>query len=198
MAGSAPACRTTTSSTRRARARVVIAEINPDAPWTFGAEWPADIVPHRRIAATRPPLELPAAKPDDVSRRIAEHAASLDSGRQHAAVRHRQNSGCDPVLAVACSRPRHSLRSHQRRGGGSHRMRRGDQCRQGHRSRRHHRQPVDRHPATLSICASEQGGLGAAGVLHPCPAGSGRESTGWWRSIRRWKSASTAASTPRR
>jgi acyl-CoA hydrolase len=58
-------------------ARVVIAEINPDAPWTFGAEWPADIVPHRRIAATRPPLELPAAKLDDVSRRIAEHAASL-------------------------------------------------------------------------------------------------------------------------
>ena len=59
------------------RARVVIAEINPDAPWTFGAEWPADIVPHRRIAATRPPLELPSAKLDDVSRRIAEHAASL-------------------------------------------------------------------------------------------------------------------------
>ena len=44
-------------------ARVVIAEINPDAPWTFGAEWPADILPHWRIAATRPPLELPAAKP---------------------------------------------------------------------------------------------------------------------------------------
>jgi acyl-CoA hydrolase len=58
-------------------ARVVIAEINPDAPWTFGAEWPADIVPHRRIAATRPPLEWPAARPDDVSRRVAEHAANL-------------------------------------------------------------------------------------------------------------------------
>jgi acyl-CoA hydrolase len=58
-------------------ARVVVAEINPDAPWTFGAEWPADIVLHRRIAATRPPLELPAAKLDDMSRRIAAHAASL-------------------------------------------------------------------------------------------------------------------------
>jgi acyl-CoA hydrolase len=58
-------------------ARVVIAEINPDAPWTFGAEWPADIVPHRRIAATRPPLEWPAARPDDVSCRVAEHAANL-------------------------------------------------------------------------------------------------------------------------
>ena len=59
------------------RARVVIAEINPDAPWTFGADWPADILLHRRIAATRPPLELPAAKLDDISRRIAAHAASL-------------------------------------------------------------------------------------------------------------------------
>ena len=59
------------------RARVVIAEINPDAPWTFGAEWPAEIVPHWRVAARWPPLELPAAKPDDVSRRIAEHASGL-------------------------------------------------------------------------------------------------------------------------
>jgi acyl-CoA hydrolase len=59
------------------RARVVIAEINPDAPWTFGAEWPEDIALHRRVAATLPPLELPAAPPDDVSRRIAAHAAGL-------------------------------------------------------------------------------------------------------------------------
>jgi acyl-CoA hydrolase len=58
-------------------ARIVIAEINPDAPWTFGAEWPADIVPHLRIAATRPPLEWPSTGLDEVSRRIAEHAAGL-------------------------------------------------------------------------------------------------------------------------
>ena len=33
------------------RARVVIAEINPDAPFTFGAEWPADIVPSICVCA---------------------------------------------------------------------------------------------------------------------------------------------------
>src|SRR6266702_8715939 len=41
-------------------ARVVIAEINPDAPWTFGAEWPADVPIHIRVAARRPPVELPS------------------------------------------------------------------------------------------------------------------------------------------
>lgn len=59
------------------RARVVIAEINPDAPWTFGAEWPRDIVPHLRFSATQPPLELPTVTLDETSRRIAGHAASL-------------------------------------------------------------------------------------------------------------------------
>jgi acyl-CoA hydrolase len=58
-------------------ARVVVAEINPDAPWTFGAEWPADIVPHVRVAATRPPLELASPGLDDLSRRIAGQAAGL-------------------------------------------------------------------------------------------------------------------------
>ena len=58
-------------------ARVVIAEINTDAPWTFGAEWPDDIVPHLRVACTRPPLELPSAGLDDVSLRIARHAAGI-------------------------------------------------------------------------------------------------------------------------
>jgi acyl-CoA hydrolase len=58
-------------------ARVVIAEINPDAPWTFGAEWPDDMVPHLRIAATRPPLEFPSTGLDDVSRRVAQHAAGI-------------------------------------------------------------------------------------------------------------------------
>jgi acyl-CoA hydrolase len=62
-------------------ARVVIAEINPDAPWTFGAEWPADLVPHLCVAATRPPLEFPSPDLDDLSRRIARHAAGLISDR---------------------------------------------------------------------------------------------------------------------
>jgi acyl-CoA hydrolase len=58
-------------------ARAVIAEINPDAPWTFGAEWPAEVPIHLRIAARYPPVELPPAPPDDVSRKIAAHAATL-------------------------------------------------------------------------------------------------------------------------
>jgi acyl-CoA hydrolase len=58
-------------------ARLVIAEINPDAPWTHEAEWPADVPIHLRIAARRPPVELPSTPPDDVSRRIAAHAAGL-------------------------------------------------------------------------------------------------------------------------
>lgn len=61
------------------RARLVIAEINPDAPWTYGAEWPNDAPVHVRIAARRSPVELPSTPPDDVSRRIAARAASLIS-----------------------------------------------------------------------------------------------------------------------
>ncbi|KJC38301.1 4-hydroxybutyrate CoA-transferase [Bradyrhizobium sp. LTSP849] len=60
-------------------ARMVIAEINPDAPWTFGAEWPTDVPIHVRIAARRPPVELASPPLDDISRRIAAHAASLIS-----------------------------------------------------------------------------------------------------------------------
>jgi acyl-CoA hydrolase len=59
------------------RARVVIAEINPDAPWSFGAEWPADIPLHACVEARHPPIEFPSAAVDPVSRRIGEHAASL-------------------------------------------------------------------------------------------------------------------------
>ncbi|OAF02503.1 4-hydroxybutyrate CoA-transferase [Bradyrhizobium centrolobii] len=58
-------------------ARLVIAEINPDAPFTFGAEWPEDVPIHVRLAARRPPVELASTPLDDVSRRIAAHAASL-------------------------------------------------------------------------------------------------------------------------
>lgn len=59
------------------RARLVIAEINPDAPWTYGAEWPDDVPVHLRVAALHPPVELPPTQLDDVSRRIAADAASL-------------------------------------------------------------------------------------------------------------------------
>jgi acyl-CoA hydrolase len=59
------------------RARVVVAEINPQAPWTYGAEWPREIVPQLRVDATLPPLELASMPPDEVARRIAAHAARL-------------------------------------------------------------------------------------------------------------------------
>jgi acyl-CoA hydrolase len=58
-------------------ARLVIAEINPDAPFTFGAEWPDDVPIHVRVAARRPPVEVASPQLDDISRRIAAHAASL-------------------------------------------------------------------------------------------------------------------------
>jgi acyl-CoA hydrolase len=59
------------------RARIVIAEINPDAPWSFGAEWPADIALHACVEARHPPIEFASTGVDPVSRRIGEHAASL-------------------------------------------------------------------------------------------------------------------------
>lgn len=58
-------------------ARLIIVEINPDAPFTFGAEWPAEVPIHLRVTASRPPVELVSPPLDDVSRRIAAHAASL-------------------------------------------------------------------------------------------------------------------------
>ena len=58
-------------------ARVVIAEINPDAPLTFGAEWPEDVPIHLRVPARRPPVELASPPIDDISRLNAAHAASL-------------------------------------------------------------------------------------------------------------------------
>ncbi|NEV78198.1 acetyl-CoA hydrolase/transferase family protein [Rhodopseudomonas sp. BR0C11] len=59
------------------RARVVIAEINPDAPFTYGAEWPGEVPIHIRVVARRTPLELPSGTLDDVSRQIAANAAEL-------------------------------------------------------------------------------------------------------------------------
>ena len=58
-------------------ARFVIAEINPDAPFTFGAEWPEDVTIHVRVPARCAPVELASPPFDDVSRRIAAYAAGL-------------------------------------------------------------------------------------------------------------------------
>jgi len=58
-------------------ARLVVAEINPDAPFTFGAAWPEDVPIHMRVTARRSPVELASPPLDDISRRIAAQAASL-------------------------------------------------------------------------------------------------------------------------
>ncbi|MBR0954662.1 acetyl-CoA hydrolase/transferase family protein [Bradyrhizobium canariense] len=58
-------------------ARLVIAEINPDSPFTFGAEWPPDVTIHVRVPARRRPVELGSPPLDDISRRVAAHAAGL-------------------------------------------------------------------------------------------------------------------------
>lgn len=59
------------------KARVVIAEINDKAPWTFGGE----ALEHLRIdycvRTSRPLLELPSARIGDAERRIAAHAAAF-------------------------------------------------------------------------------------------------------------------------
>lgn len=59
------------------RARVVVAELNPHAPWTHGAAWPADVPIHHWVDAELPPLELPAPPDSAVARAIAADVASV-------------------------------------------------------------------------------------------------------------------------
>lgn len=59
------------------RARVVVAEINPDVPWTPSAELPADFRIDLAVEAEAPPLELPSARIGEVEARIGVHAAGL-------------------------------------------------------------------------------------------------------------------------
>lgn len=58
-------------------ARLVIAEVNPAAPWTHGADWPADIPIHIAVAALHPPVELPDPPLSVTERAIAAHVATL-------------------------------------------------------------------------------------------------------------------------
>lgn len=57
-------------------ARVVVAEVNPDAPWTHGALLPDDVRPDLLVAAAAPPQEFLVPKLGDVERRIAAHIAT--------------------------------------------------------------------------------------------------------------------------
>ncbi|TDR93319.1 acetyl-CoA hydrolase/transferase family protein [Enterovirga rhinocerotis] len=58
-------------------ARLVIAEVNPQAPWTHGAALPEERAPDLYVAADAPPQELGAARFGDTEAAIARHVASL-------------------------------------------------------------------------------------------------------------------------
>ena len=59
------------------QARLVVAEINPDVPWTHGAEVPADFPLHLCVQAACPPLDIASSPLSETERQIAAHVASL-------------------------------------------------------------------------------------------------------------------------
>jgi acyl-CoA hydrolase len=63
--------------TAMARARVVIAEVNEQMPWTYGPEPVGLDRIAARIRTSRPLLEAPIRPPTEVDRAIARHAAAV-------------------------------------------------------------------------------------------------------------------------
>ena len=59
------------------RARRVVAEINPDVPWTHGAEVPADFPLHLCVPAAHPPLDIASSPLTETEIRIGAHVAGL-------------------------------------------------------------------------------------------------------------------------
>jgi acyl-CoA hydrolase len=59
------------------QARVIVAEVNRDAPWTHGAPLPDGVEPHVLVQADAPPQELKPARFGEAEERIAEHIAGL-------------------------------------------------------------------------------------------------------------------------
>lgn len=59
------------------RARVVIAEINDQMPWTYGSSGLDGIRIDAVVHSSRPLLDMPAGRVGDVERRIAGHAAAF-------------------------------------------------------------------------------------------------------------------------
>ncbi|SED14422.1 acetyl-CoA hydrolase [Rhizobiales bacterium GAS191] len=59
------------------RARLVVAEVNPDAPWTYGAEIPADLRIDHYVEATQPPVELKPSRCGETEEEIAARVAAL-------------------------------------------------------------------------------------------------------------------------
>ncbi|MFH1870815.1 MAG: acetyl-CoA hydrolase/transferase C-terminal domain-containing protein [Pseudomonadota bacterium] len=60
-----------------ARARVVIAEVNDQAPWTFGADELAGLRIDHVVRSSRPVLTLPTRPANEAERQLAVHAAAL-------------------------------------------------------------------------------------------------------------------------
>ncbi len=58
-------------------ARIVVAEVNAQVPWTFGAELPVDLHVDHWVESDRPPVEAPVARAGATAERIAEHVAAL-------------------------------------------------------------------------------------------------------------------------
>ena len=59
------------------RARMVVAEINPDVPWTHGAEVPADFPLHLCVQAMYPPLDIAPSPLSETEEQIAAHVGRL-------------------------------------------------------------------------------------------------------------------------
>lgn len=59
------------------RARMVVAEINPDVPWTHGAEVPADFPLHLCVQAAYPPLDIAPSPLTETEKQAAAHVAGL-------------------------------------------------------------------------------------------------------------------------
>lgn len=59
------------------RARVVIAEINDQMPWTYGSGDLDGVRIDAVVHSSRPLLDMPASRVGDIERRIAEHAAAF-------------------------------------------------------------------------------------------------------------------------
>jgi acyl-CoA hydrolase len=59
------------------QARMVVAEINPDVPWTHGAEVLADFPLHLCVRATYPPLDIASSPLSETERQIAARVAGL-------------------------------------------------------------------------------------------------------------------------
>jgi acyl-CoA hydrolase len=62
-------------------ARMVVAEINPDAPWTHGAEVPVDFPLHLCVQASHPQLDISPSPLTETEKQIAGHVAGLVPNR---------------------------------------------------------------------------------------------------------------------